>query len=53
MSNGRDPNKTPPPPPAPPSGPGGIKPQDVDKPPQSQLRKAAGAGGTVGRALIG
>jgi hypothetical protein len=42
MSNGHDPNKTPPPPPAPPSGPGGIKPQDVDKPPQSQLRALIG-----------
>jgi hypothetical protein len=37
MSNGQDPNKTPTPPPAPPKGPGGAKPQDVDKPPQIRL----------------
>jgi hypothetical protein len=37
MSNGHDPNKTPSPPPAPPTGPGGAKPQDVDKPPQIRL----------------
>ena len=53
MPNGHDPKKPPPPPPGPvPGGPGGVKPQDVDKPPQARLAVAAGVGGAIG-GLVG
>jgi hypothetical protein len=60
MANGHDPNKAPPPPPPPPAptpggGKGGLKPLDVDRPPQSLVRAVAlggGIGGFIG-ALIG
>lgn len=60
MPNGHETKNPPPPPPPPPppdtgTGLGGARTDGHgDEPPQSQLRKAAGIGGAVGRvALIG
>ena len=58
MSNGQETKNPPPPPPSPPPGTGtglgGIKPDGGgDKPPQSQLRRAAGVGGAIGGVIGG
>ncbi len=56
MTNGNEPNKTPPPPTPPPTGtpkPGGVKPDNsTTQPPQIRLAVVSGIGGFIG-ALLG
>jgi hypothetical protein len=51
MPNGNERKSPPPPPPPggkPPTGPGGARPDDGNaQPPQNQLRRVAGVGGSV------